>query len=130
VADRTSRLVEPNTHLPVSAIMKRLRNDHAFSFLEVIAAVVILSVVSAATVATVAPMRARSDQRLVEQQAASLSSMSQTYFLEQGLFPPEGVPSLIAAGYLANTDTEAQSLNARLRRDFSYNPATGVFTRK
>lgn len=110
--------------------MKRKPCNNAFSLLEVIAAVIILSVVSAATVATVAPMRAKSDQRLSEQQIASLNNMSQTYFLELGQFPPEGVSSLIAAGYLSNIDAEANARSERMRRNFSYNRATGTFTRK
>jgi general secretion pathway protein G len=106
------------------------RTRHAFSLLEVIAAVIILSVVSAATVATVAPMRAKSDQKMSEQQIASLNNMSQTYFLELGQFPPDGVRSLIVQGYLSNVDGDAQTRNARMRRDFNYNRATGTFTRK
>jgi len=110
--------------------MNRKPCNNAFSLLEVIAAVIILSVVSAATVATVAPMRAKSEQRLSEQQIASLNNMSQTYFLELGQFPPEGVSSLISAGYLSSVDAEAKARVERMRRNFSYNRATGTFTRK
>ncbi|MGB0595599.1 MAG: prepilin-type N-terminal cleavage/methylation domain-containing protein [Rubripirellula sp.] len=42
-----------------------------FSLLEVIAAVVILAVVAAATIATVAPLRAKSDQKMAEQEIAT-----------------------------------------------------------
>jgi general secretion pathway protein G len=113
-----------------SAVMKRKLTNNAFSLLEVIAAATIISVIAAATVATVSPMRAKSDQRLSEQQVASLNNMSQTYFLELGQFPPEGVCSLIAAGYLSNVDAEDQARVLRLRRDYSYNRTTGTFQRK
>jgi len=113
-----------------SSFMNRKPCNNAFSLLEVIAAVIILSVVSAATVATVAPMRAKSEQRLSEQQIASLNNMSQSYFLELGQFPPEGVSSLISAGYLSSVDAEAKARVERMRRNFSYNRATGTFTRK
>jgi general secretion pathway protein G len=110
--------------------MKRSPNRNAFSLLEVIAAVVILAVVAAATVATVAPMRAKSDQKLNEQQIASLNSMSQTYFLELGQFPPQGVNSLITAGYLSNADAAAQAQNAKMRTNYTYTRTTGTFTVK
>lgn len=110
--------------------MKRHPRCNGFSLLEVIAAVVILAVISAATVATVAPMRAKSDQKLHEQQAASLNSMSQTYFLELGQFPPDGVNSLITAGYLSAADAAAQTRNAKFRADYLYERTTGTFVKK
>lgn len=110
--------------------MKRRPRSNGFSLLEVIAAVVILAVVSAATVATVAPMRAKSDQKLSEQQTTSLNSMSQTYFLELGQFPPNGINSLITAGYLSNADEAAQAQNAKLRAEYLYTRATGTFVKK
>jgi prepilin-type N-terminal cleavage/methylation domain-containing protein len=111
-------------------IMRSLRRRNAFSLLEVIAAVVILAVVAAATVATVAPMRAKSEQKLNEQQMASLNSMSQTYYLELGTFPPNGVNSLVTGGYLSNANAAAQAQNARMRTQFAYDRATGTFTKR
>jgi general secretion pathway protein G len=102
----------------------------AFSLLEVIAAVVILGVVAAATVATIAPLRAKSGQRIGAEQLVALNSMSQMYFLELGDFPPYGVSSLVSAGYLSNADREAESRNASMRSRFSYNRKTGTFTPK
>ncbi len=110
--------------------MNRKTNRKGFSLLEVIAAVVILAVVAAATVATVAPMRAKSEQKLNEQQMASLNSMSQTYYLELGQFPPNGVNSLITAGYLSNADAAAQAQNAKMRTSFTYTRATGTFVKR
>ncbi|MGV3484630.1 MAG: prepilin-type N-terminal cleavage/methylation domain-containing protein [Planctomycetaceae bacterium] len=110
--------------------MKCCLRRNGFSLLEVIAAVVILAVVAAATVATVGPMRAKSDQKLSEKQTASLNSMSQTYFLELGQFPPDGVNSLVTAGYLSSADAAAKAHNAKLRADYSYSRTTGTFVKK
>lgn len=100
------------------------------SLIEVIAAAIILSVVVTATVATVVPLRVKSEQRLIEQQLASLNSMSQTYFLERGEFPPQGIDSLIAVGYLANGDADAKARNAKMRLDYVYRHATGTFLKR
>ena len=100
-----------------------------FSLLEVIAAVVILAVVAAATVATVAPMRAKSQDKLADQEVASLNAMSQTYFLEQGRFPAS-VNSLVSTGYISNTTPEERARVQRLRRNYNYSRATGVFSKK
>ncbi len=106
--------------------MKRTKNN-GFSLLEVIAAVVILAVVAAATVATVAPMRAKSEAKLVEQEAATLNSMSQTYFLENGAYPTN-VDALVTGGYLNNNDTASQKRLAAIKKKYTYARATGTFT--
>lgn len=107
--------------------MKRnLKKKNGFSLLEVIAAVVILAVVAAATVATVAPMRAKSEEKLAIQDVASLNAMSQTYYLENGRFPPN-VNSLATAGYIAN-QTPAEQTRLRKLRTYPYNRADGRFT--
>ncbi len=108
--------------------MKRNRKS-GFSLLEVIAAVVILAVVAAATVATVAPMRAKSEDKLAEQEIATLNAMSQTYFLELGSYPRD-VRELANAGYLANTTPEEQARINKIRRNYAYSRATGVFAKK
>jgi general secretion pathway protein G len=110
--------------------MIRSYSRSGVSLLEVIAAAIILSVVVTATVATIVPIRVKSEQRLIEQQLASLNSMSQTYFLEQGEFPPQGIDSLIAVGYLTNEDSEAQARNAKMRTDYRYRQSTGTFLKR
>jgi prepilin-type N-terminal cleavage/methylation domain-containing protein len=108
--------------------MKRNKKN-GFSLLEVIAAVVILAVVAAATVATVAPMRAKSEEKLAEQEIATLNSMAQTYFLEEGTFPRR-VDDLVTAGYLSNADQAAQDRLTKIRRNYRYSRATGTFTKR
>jgi len=110
--------------------MIRRNRRNGFSLLEVIAAAVILTVVTTATLATVVPMRVKADHREYEQQLAALNSMSQTYLLEVGTFPPHGITSLISIGYLANGDTEAKGRNARMKSSFAYNRATGTFSKR
>ena len=100
-----------------------------FSLLEVIAAVVILAVVAAATIATVAPLRAKSDQKMAEQEIATLNSMSQTYFLETGVYPTDA-EQLASAGYMANTTTEEKARLTRIKNEYNYSASTGVFTQK
>ena len=106
----------------------RRGKKRGFSLLEVIAAVVILAVVAAATVATVAPMREKSQDKLADQEVASLNAMSQTYYLEVGRFPG-GVNSLVSTGYIANNTPEERQRVQRLRRDYTYTRATGVFSK-
>lgn len=78
------------------------RKRSAFSLLEVIAAVIILAIVATATIATVAPMRAKSDQKMDQATLANLNGMAQTFFLEQGRWPTRngGVRDLASAGYI------------------------------
>lgn len=102
--------------------MKRRR--HAFSLLEVIAAVVILAVVAAATVATVAPMRQKSSDKLAEQDRANISAMAQTYFVEVGRYPGS-VRQLANEGYFNNTTAEEQARVNQLNRSYRINRTTG-----
>ena len=108
--------------------MKRRKNS-GFSLLEVIAAVVILAVVAAATVATVAPMRAKSEDKLADQEVATLNAMSQTYFLEIGSYPA-GADVLATAGYLANNTAEEKARIAKIKANYNYAAANGVFSKK
>ena len=100
-----------------------------FSLLEVIAAVVILAVVAAATVATVAPMRAKSEDKLADQEIATLNAMSQTYFLEEGRYP-SSVYTLANSGYLANTTRDEKLRLRKIRNSYNYTRSTGVFSKK
>jgi len=108
--------------------MKRSRK-RGFSLLEVIAAVVILAVVAAATVATVAPMRAKSEDKLADQEVATLNAMAQTYFLEQGRYPAN-VNQLANAGYIANVTPDERARLTRMRRNYTYTRATGTFAKR
>lgn len=86
----------------------------AFSLLEVIAAVVILAVVAAATVATIAPMRKKADNKLNEQAAANVTAMAQTYFVEFGRNP--GWNQLETAGYIDANEKADLQRRVTLRR--------------
>jgi len=105
--------------------MKRIKKN-AFSLLEVIAAVVILAVVAAATVATVAPMRQKSEDKLAIQDVASLNAMAQAYHLEKGTFPPN-LSFLVIERYIANTTVAERERYRKLSR-YTYDRASGVFT--
>ncbi len=102
----------------------------AFSLVELIAAAVIVAVVAAATVATITPMRAKAHQRLIREQLAALNALSHEYLGDQGQYPPNGVESLIVAGYLPDTGPDQQSINRGFRRDFRYDSATGIFAKR
>lgn len=108
--------------------MKRFGKS-GFSLLEVIAAAVILAVVAAATVATVAPMRAKSVDKLADQEVATLNARTQTYYLEVGRYPAN-VSDLAGAGYLSNSTAENRSRLQKLTHEYNYSPTTGVFSKK
>lgn len=116
------------TLISESTEMKRKKKS-GFSLLEVIAAVVILAVVAAATVATVAPMRAKSEDKLADQEVATLNAMSQTYYLEEGQYPGN-VVALADAGYIANVTADEKARLTKMRRNYTYSRATGVFAKK
>ena len=108
--------------------MKRQKKS-GFSLLEVIAAVVILAVVAAATVATVAPMKNKSEKKLDEQQVATLNAMTQTYFLENGRYPAN-VIQLAQGEYLPFTTTAERRRVYLMRNKYNYVRETGIFTPK
>ena len=108
--------------------MKRSKTK-GFSLLEIIAAVVILAVVAAATVATVAPLRARSDEKLAAQEIATLNAISHSYFQKNGRYPA-GVADLVEEGYLANTASSDDSRLDRFEQNYRYDPTTGRFSRR
>src|SRR6056297_295871 len=100
----------------------RRNKRNGFSLLEVIAAVVILAVVAAATVATVAPMRQKSEDKLAIQDIASLNAMAQTFYLENGRYP-NNVTDLVRGGYITNTTPAERTRFNKLRR-YPYDRAT------
>lgn len=108
--------------------MKRNRKS-GFSLLEVIAAVIILAVVAAATVATVAPMRAKSEDKRADQEVATLNAMVQTYYLEEGNYPANAA-ALATAGYLANSTADEKAHLTKIQRNYSYSRSTGIFAKK
>lgn len=108
--------------------MKRNRKN-GFSLLEVIAAVIILAVVAAATVATVAPMRQKSDDKLSDQTVASLDAMSQTYFLEQARYP-RSINDLVNGGYLSNTTPDELTRVRDMNRKYTVDRTTGRWAKR
>lgn len=108
--------------------MKRNKKN-GFSLLEVIAAVIILAVVAAATVATVAPMRQKSDEKMNDQAIASLDAMSQTFFLEQARYP-RSINDLVNGGYLSNTTPDEATRIRDMSRSFTVDRTTGRWSER
>ncbi len=108
--------------------MKRNKKE-GFSLLEVIAAVIILAVVAAATVATVAPMRAKSEEKMDVQTKASLDAMSQTYFLEQQRFP-RSVNELVRESYINNVTQAERDYVRNLSRKWKVDGTTGEWSER
>ena len=79
--------------------MHKKSNRKGFSLIEVIAAVIILAVVATATVATIAPMREKSRNKLDLQNIASLNGTVQAYYMEMGAWPDTGLTRLYTNGY-------------------------------
>lgn len=80
---------------------QRIRNRRrgGFSLIEVIAAVVILAVVATATVATIAPMREKSRNKIDQQSIAKLNGIVQAYYMEYGAYPDRNLTILQTRGY-------------------------------
>lgn len=74
--------------------MYTIKKRRGFSLIEVIAAVVILAVVATTTVATIAPMRKKSQFKMDDQQIARLQGIVQTYYLEIGAYPSADLAEL------------------------------------
>ncbi|MEO8268229.1 MAG: prepilin-type N-terminal cleavage/methylation domain-containing protein [Aureliella sp.] len=83
--------------------MRRQSNRKGFSLIEVIAAVIILAVVATATVATIAPMREKSRDKLDLQNIASLNGTVQAYYMEMGAWPDANLTRLKTYGYASDT---------------------------
>lgn len=104
-----------------------MKKRPAFSLLEIIAAVIILAVVATATIATVAPMRSKSDAKIDEATMANLNSMAQTFYLEQGRWPNKdgGIGDLVDNGYLDDQNNQASV--TRMKAKFSWDDSTKAF---
>ena len=74
-------------------------------------------------------MRAKSEDKLADQEIATLNAMSQTYFLEQGRYP-SSVFALASGGYIANTTRDERVRLSKIRRNYNYTRSTGVFAKK
>ena len=109
--------------------MKRNERKSGFSLLEVMAAAVILAVVAAATVATIAPMKKKSEDKLDIQQVATLNAMAETYFLENESYP-SNVVAMARADYLPYTTTEEKIRVNAMHSKYDYVRDTGTFTIK
>ncbi len=79
--------------------MKSRNKRRGFSLIEVIAAVVILAVVATATVATIVPMRAKSQVKIDQQNMARLDGIVQAYYMEKGVYPDTNLTRLNTEGY-------------------------------
>ncbi len=79
--------------------MRKATIRKGFSLLEMIAAVVILAVVAVATTATIVPMRAKSQAKIDIQNIAKLQALSDTYYLERGVWPDRNLTYLSRYGY-------------------------------
>lgn len=109
--------------------MRSRQTRKGFSLLEIIAAVIILAVVAAATVATVAPMRQKADDKMSVQELATLNSLANTYFIEYGAFPGN-IGTLRTSGYIAYTTPEDKARYNLLNKKYAYDRATGTFSKR
>ena len=105
------------------------RSKRGFSVLEVISAVVILTVVTAAAVATVAPMRKKANDLQVQNEIAELNSLSQDFFNREGYFP-KNVNELVRTGFLPSDAPDAAERIRGIRRNYRYSPTSGTFAQR
>jgi hypothetical protein len=74
-------------------------------------------------------MRAKSEDKLADQEIATLNAMAQTYYLEIGQFPTS-VFTLASSGYIANSTPDERARLTRIRRNYNYSRTTGIFSKK
>ncbi len=86
-------------HSPLQLRKYNRQRRGGFSLLEVIAAVVILAVVAAATVSAIAPMREKARQKMDDQNIAKLNAIAQTYYMEVGKWPDKRLRNFQKEGY-------------------------------
>jgi type II secretory pathway pseudopilin PulG len=109
-------------------MMVKKNSRTAFSFSELLAAVVIISIVSIATVSTLTPLRARAEFAANQRKLADLNSLAKAYHATYEQFPPNGVVSMIEAGlYPGAIPVDAIELADTLK-DFKYEPSSGEFS--
>jgi prepilin-type N-terminal cleavage/methylation domain-containing protein len=101
---------------------------NAFSLTELLAAVVIITVVAVATVSTVTPLRARAHRDANEKKLAELNELATTYFLKHDQYPPNGVVSIIESGLTTGGWLDDENDLAQVLREFRYDAEKGIFT--
>lgn len=104
-------------------INKPSRN--AFSMSELLAALVIITVVSIATVSTITPLRARAQVAANQRKLADLNSLAKAYRANHDQFPPNGVISMIDAGLYPGVIPVDPSELADTLKDFKYEATKG-----
>jgi len=107
-------------------INKQSRN--AFSLTELLAAVVIITVVSIATVSTITPLRARAQVAANQRKLADLNSLAKAYRETHDKFPPNGVVSMIEAGLYPGAIPVDPSELATTLKEFKYEATKGEFS--
>lgn len=109
-------------------MMNTKPSRNAFSLSELLAAVVIITVVSIATVSTVTPLRARAQVAANQRKLADLNSLSKAYRSNHDQFPPNGVVSMIEAGLYPGAIPVDPSELAETLKDFKYEATKGEFS--
>ena len=74
-------------------------------------------------------MRAKSDDRLADQEITTLNALSQSYFRKEGTYPAN-LHELAEAGYLANETQEDLHKLQRMNRSYRYAPNSGTFAKR
>lgn len=109
-------------------MMIKQQPRNAFSLSELLAAIVIITVVSIATVSTITPLRARAHVAANERKLADLNSLAKAYRSTHDKFPPNGVVSMIEAGLYPGAIPVEPSELATTLKDFKYDPSKGEFS--
>jgi len=108
--------------------MVNKQSRSAFSLTELLAAVVIITVVSIATVSTITPLRARAQVAANQRKLADLNSLAKAYRATHERFPPNGVVSMIQAGLYPGAIPVDPSELATTLKDFKYEATKGEFS--
>lgn len=110
-------------------IVSKRNLKSGFSVLEIISALVILAVVTGAAVATLTPIRDRPSEYEMIEEISYLNNLSQDYRTKTGRHP-KSVNDLVRNGYLPISGPGAADRIRRIRQNYDYAPATGLFSRQ
>jgi len=102
----------------------------AFSLAELLAAIVIITVVAIATVSTITPLRARAHEAANERKLADLNNLAQAYRRSHDCNPPNGVVSMIEAGLYPGAIPVDPNELAQTLKDFRYDATQGSFAQR